>query len=198
MVSLSSGAMTSISVLSGFRHCSLCIRRISVSRMPSSNCFTELTCMVRITLFLFSTAFNMVQPVWLAEELSMMRFDRDLVARITGYLTDRLRYIRLKHCLSDVMKCNTGTPKGTVLPLFLFILYTSDFCYNSSTCHLHTFSDESSIVGCITDNNKEEYRELIQNFVGSGVGTTFSSTSRELRSLWWNSGAGRAPKHLFP
>ena len=28
------------------------------------------------------------------------------------------------------------------------------------------FSDNSSIVGCITDNKEEEYRELVENFVG--------------------------------
>ena len=61
---------------------------------------------------------------------------------------------------------NTSTPQGTVLSPFLFTLYTSDLCHNSRTCHLQNFSDDSSIVGCITDNKEEEYRELIKNFAG--------------------------------
>ena len=32
--------------------------------------------------------------------------------------------------------------------------------------HRHKFSDDSSIVGCITDNREEEYRELVENFMG--------------------------------
>ena len=95
-----------------------------------------------------------------------MQFDQDLVAWITDYLTDRLQYVRLQHCLSDVVTSNTGTPQGAVLSLFLFTLYTSDFCYNSQACHLERLSDDSSTVGCITDNREEEYREQIENFVG--------------------------------
>ena len=30
---------------------------------------------------------------------------------------------------------------------------------------MQEFSDDSSIVGCITDKKEEEYRELIENFV---------------------------------
>ena len=62
---------------------------------------------------------------------------------------------------------------------------SSDFCYNSQSCHLQKFSDDSSAVGCTTDKKEEEYRELIENFEG-----------------WCRrnhaNGAGRAPQHLFP
>ena len=59
-----------------------------------------------------------------------------------------------------------GTPQGTCLSPFLFTLYTSVFCYISRTCHLQKFSDDSSIVGCIADNGKEEHRKVIENFAG--------------------------------
>ena len=122
--------------------------------------------MVRIMFFDFSSAFDTVQPVRLVEKLQVMKVDPDMVAWISNYLTDRPQYVRLRHCLSDVVTSNTGTPQGTVLSPFLFSLYTSDFCYNSRACHLQKFSDDSSIVGCITDNREEEYRELVENFVG--------------------------------
>ena len=48
----------------------------------------------------------------------------------------------------------------------LYTLYTSDFYYNSWTCHLQKFSDHSSMIGGVTDNKEEAYRELIKNFVG--------------------------------
>lgn len=108
--------------------------------------------MVMITLFDFSSAFDMVQPVQLSKKLSVIKVYLNLEACITDYLMDRLQYVKLQHCLSDVVKSNTGTPKGTLLPLFLLILYTSDFCYSSWKCHLQKFFDDSSIVGCIADN----------------------------------------------
>lgn len=62
-------------------------------------------------------------------------------------------------CLSDVVTSNTCTPQGTVLSPLLLNIYTSDFCYNSRTCHRQKFSDYSSIVGCFKDNKEEEYRD---------------------------------------
>ncbi|TWW59863.1 hypothetical protein D4764_06G0013930 [Takifugu flavidus] len=57
--------------------------------------------------------------------------------------------------------------QGTVLALapFLFTLYTADFSYSTSSCHLQKFSDDSAAVGLITDGDDTEYRELIQGFV---------------------------------
>ena len=34
-----------------------------------------------------------------------------------------------------------------------------------STCHLQMFSDDSAIISCTTDNNKAEYRALVESFV---------------------------------
>ena len=60
---------------------------------------------------------------------------------------------------------NTGAPQGTVLSPFLFTIYTTDFDYQSESCHLQKFSDDSAIVGCIKDGDEEEYRALVGDFV---------------------------------
>ncbi|KAJ8003978.1 hypothetical protein DPEC_G00154020 [Dallia pectoralis] len=96
---------------------------------------------------------------------NLLKVDLDIVAWITDYLTDRPQFVRLQSSLSDVAVSNTGSPQGTVLSPFLFTLYTSDFRYNSGTCHLQKFADDSSIVGCITEDNYEEYSGLVQSFV---------------------------------
>ncbi|MPV02341.1 DUF1891 domain-containing protein [Escherichia coli] len=49
--------------------------------------------------------------------------------------------------------------------LFLFTLYTTDFQYNSESCHLQKFSDDSAVVGCIRDGREEEYRAVVEDFV---------------------------------
>ncbi|KAI3355495.1 hypothetical protein L3Q82_018337 [Scortum barcoo] len=43
-------------------------------------------------------------------------------------------------------------------------LYTADFSYNTPSCHLQKFSDDSAVVGLITDGDDREYRGLIQDF----------------------------------
>lgn len=55
---------------------------------------------------------------------------------------------------------NTGAPRGTLLSLFLFILYTPDFQYNSESCHWQKFSDDSVVVRCV----REEWA-LLDSFV---------------------------------
>lgn len=68
-------------------------------------------------------------------------------------------------CLSNMVVCSTGTLQGTVLAPFLFILYTADFPYNTTTCHLQKFSEGSAIISLGTNEDNKEYREEIQDFV---------------------------------
>ncbi|KAI3358105.1 hypothetical protein L3Q82_003113 [Scortum barcoo] len=50
-------------------------------------------------------------------------------------------------------------------PLCLFTLYTSDFTYSTDSCHLQKFSDDTAIVGCVSEGNDCEYRKVIMDFV---------------------------------
>ncbi|KAK0137259.1 hypothetical protein N1851_026544 [Merluccius polli] len=59
----------------------------------------------------------------------------------------------------------TGAPQGTVLSPFFFTLYTSDFTHNTSHCHIQKFSDDTAIVGCVSEGNNLEYRTVIRDFV---------------------------------
>ena len=118
-----------------------------------------------ITFFDFSSAFNTIQPLLLGEKLQMMGVRAYTVSWITDYLTGRPQFVRLDRVLSDVVVSGTGAPQGTVLSPFLFTLYTTDFQYNSESCHLQKFSDDSAVVGCIRDGQEGEYRALVDNFV---------------------------------
>ena len=120
---------------------------------------------VRVMFFDFSSAFNTIQPPLLEKKLSAMRIHPDMVAWIGDYLSSRPQYVRLQSGLSDVVISNTGAPQGTVLSPFLFTIYTSDFSFNSGTCHLQKFSDDSSIVGCISEDREDECRGVVEDFV---------------------------------
>ncbi|KAI4897529.1 hypothetical protein NFI96_003922 [Prochilodus magdalenae] len=87
------------------------------------------------------------------------------VSWITDYLTGRPHYVRLKDCTSETVVSSTGAPQGTVLSPFLFTLYTSDFRYNSETCHMQKFSDDTAIVACVRGGQEAEYRNLVEDFV---------------------------------
>ena len=67
--------------------------------------------------------------------------------------------------LSDAVVSETGAPPGAALSPFLFTLYTTDFQYNTGSCHLQKFTDDSAVVGCISEGQEEEYRALVDNVV---------------------------------
>lgn len=119
---------------------------------------------VRIMFFDFSSAFNTIQPSLLGEKLMAMQVDAPLVTWIMDYLTDRPQYVRLRDCESETLISSTGAPQGTVLSPFLFTIYTSDFRYDSETCHLQKFSDDTAIVARVTDGQEDEYRGLVNDF----------------------------------
>ncbi|TWW54569.1 RNA-directed DNA polymerase from mobile element jockey [Takifugu flavidus] len=98
-------------------------------------------------------------------QLEVAGVDHHLTTWILDYLTQRPQFVRVKGSESDRLLCSTGVPQGTVLAPFLFTLYTADFSYSTSSCHLQKFSDDSAAVGLITDGDDTEYRELIQGFV---------------------------------
>ena len=120
---------------------------------------------VRVMFFDFSSAFNTIQPSLLRVKMEAVGVDPHLAAWTINYLTDRPQYVRLGGCLSDEVVCSTGAPQGTVLAPFLFTLYTSDFIYNSDGVHLQKFSDDTAIVGCVSEDNDLEYRSVIMDFV---------------------------------
>ncbi|XP_060781055.1 uncharacterized protein LOC132888977 [Neoarius graeffei] len=123
-------------------------------------------CAVRIMFFYFSSAFNTIQPLLLRDKLLQMGVDTCLVSWITDYLTKWPQFVRLGDFTSETVVSSTGAPQGTVLSPVLFTLYTTDFKYNSESCHLQKFSDDTAIVGCIKNGQEGEYRSLVDDFVG--------------------------------
>src|SRR4029434_4637170 len=54
--------------------------------------------------------------------------------------------------------CSSTADRNTPV---LFTLYTSDFTYNTESCRIQKFSDDSAVVGCIRDGQEGEYRSLV-------------------------------------
>lgn len=65
-------------------------------------------------------------------------------------------------CVPEAIVCSTGAPEGTGLSPILFTQYTSDFTHNTNSCHLQK-SDDSAVVGCVSEGNGLEYRLVIRD-----------------------------------
>ncbi|KAI3376306.1 hypothetical protein L3Q82_016414, partial [Scortum barcoo] len=100
---------------------------------------------VRITFFFFfdfSSAFNTIHPSLLRVKLERAGASDQLAAWVTSYLTDRLQ-----------------TP----------VCEAAGLCVRCGglqhSCHLQKFSDDTAIVGCVSEGNDCEYRKVIMDFV---------------------------------
>ena len=115
---------------------------------------------VRVMFFDFSSAFNTINPSQLRVKLEGAGVDCHLAAWTTNHLTNRPQYVRVRDCVSDVVISRTGAPKGTVLSPFLFTFYTSDFSYNTDSCHLQNFSDKTASVAHVTEASTGGHHQL--------------------------------------
>lgn len=59
--------------------------------------------------------------------------------------------IRRQFIISQNLSCSLCTP------------YASDFYYNSELCHIQKFTDNTTIMGCIWDDQEKEYRSLVRD-----------------------------------
>ncbi|KAK0154710.1 RNA-directed DNA polymerase from mobile element jockey [Merluccius polli] len=103
---------------------------------------------VRVMFFDFSSAFNTIKPSLLKVKMG--------VEDGTWEWTDT--WLHGQQTISP-------TDHTQVLSPFLFTLYTSDFTHNTTHCHIQKFSDDTAIVGCVSEGNDLEYRTVIRDFV---------------------------------
>ena len=67
-------------------------------------------------------------------------------------------------CLT-LWSAEQGPHRELFSPLLMFTLYTSDFQFHSESSHLQKSSDDSAIVGCVSEGKEEEYRGVVDSFV---------------------------------
>ena len=58
---------------------------------------------MRITFFVFSSAFNTIQPLLQGEKLRVMGVDDTMISWITDYLTDRPQFVCMGSVLSNAV-----------------------------------------------------------------------------------------------
>ncbi|KAI3363870.1 hypothetical protein L3Q82_001469 [Scortum barcoo] len=85
--------------------------------------------------------------------------------------------------------------RESVLAPFLFTLYTADFSYNTPSCHLQKFSDDSAVVGLITDRGRQRVQRTYSGLCRTcACGTTSRSTPGKTKELVVDVHAGVASR----
>lgn len=118
---------------------------------------------VRIMLFDFPSAFNIINSPILRNNLMGMSIAPSLTFWIMDNLKSRLQYVMGRY-VPGTVECCTGVLQGTVFAPFLFTLYTSDFRNNSESCHIQKYSDDTAGVVCVSGMREGENRDVVETF----------------------------------
>ncbi len=93
--------------------------------------------------------------------LQTMGLNRSLCSWILDFLTGRSQVVRMGNNTSSPLILNTGAPQGCVLSPLLYSLYTHDCTATHSSNVIVKFSDDTTVIGLITDNDETAYREEV-------------------------------------
>ena len=120
---------------------------------------------VRILFIDFSSAFNTIQPHIMVGKLLPLSVNKNLIAYILDFLTNRTQYVKLNETISNLCKLNTGAPQGCVLSPTLYTLYTNDYRVKHSDTSLIKFADDSAFQGLFTNRLDSNYIAEVYRFV---------------------------------
>ncbi len=114
---------------------------------------------VRMLFVDYSSAFNTIVPATLVAKLQTLGLNRSLCSWILDFLTGRSQVVRMGNNTSSPLI--RRAPQGCVLSPLLYSLYTHDCTATHSSNVIVKFSDDTTVIGLITDNDETAYREEV-------------------------------------
>ncbi len=145
----------------------------------------------------YSSAFNTIELATLVMKLQTLELNRSVCSWILDILTGKSQVVRMgkQYLISSgpLVHLHTGAPQGCVLSPLLYSLYTHDCTATHSSNIIVKFSEDTKVIGLITDNDETAYREEVSTWR-----TTTHSTSTRPMSWWWISGERAEYTHPSP
>ena len=121
------------------------------------------TSFARVLFIDFSSAFNTIQPHFLAQKLIALNVNTSTILWIIEFLTHRTQYVNLNGKSSETLITNTGAPQGCVFSPVLYSIYTNDYRTMDENICLIKFADDTTLHGLLS-NSDEAYRSEVNRF----------------------------------
>ncbi len=108
------------------------------------------------------STFNTIVPIKLAVKLSDLGLNYSPCDWIQDFLTTRPQVVKMGQFTSNSITLNIGAPQGCVLSPLLYSLYTHDCVSSHSSASLVKFSDDTVVLGLITNNDETAYLDEVE------------------------------------
>ena len=105
----------------------------------------------------------MVSPDILLKKLEIYGIQKELLAWIASYLSDRSQAVWIDHTLSEFLPCPIGVPQGSNLGPLFFMLFVNDLPFILS-CNMDQYADDSSLTA--TGKTVEDINEKLEDNCG--------------------------------
>ncbi|XP_036420865.1 interferon-induced very large GTPase 1-like [Colossoma macropomum] len=116
---------------------------------------------VRMLFIDYSSAFNTIIPAKLISKLTDLGLNSHLCNWILDFLTSRPQVVKAGNSFSSTLPLSTGAPQGCVLSPLLYSLYTHDCVARHTSNIIFKFTDDTTILGLITDRDETAYRDEV-------------------------------------
>ena len=98
------------------------------------------------------------------EKLRLLEVDTGTCNWVLDFLTQRQQTVRVGSKTSRTIAVSTGSPQGCVLSPLLFSLLTHDCTARFSTNHVIKYSDDTTVVGLVSENDESANRMEVEQF----------------------------------
>ncbi|KAL0150730.1 hypothetical protein M9458_053953, partial [Cirrhinus mrigala] len=116
---------------------------------------------IRMLFIDFSSAFNTIISQQLTQKLVQLGLNTSLCNWLLDFLTGKPQALWVGSNTSSTITLNTGTPQGCVLSPILFTLLTHDCAPAHSSNLFIKFTDDTTMVGLISNNDEANYRSEV-------------------------------------
>ncbi len=116
---------------------------------------------VRLLFTDYNSAFNTIVPIKLAFKLTDLGLNSSLCDWIQDFLNGRPQVVKMGQFTSNSITLNIGAPQGCVLSPLLYSLYTHDWVSSHSSTSIVPFSDDTVVLGLISNNDETAYLDEV-------------------------------------